>query len=127
MNQKIQPSKLRDLVLSSLDKIKAIDPVTISVRKISSFTDYMMIASGTSNRHIQSIGEKVLDDLKRKSIKPLGVEGKGSDEWLLIDIGEVVVHLMSSNARTFYDLAKTVFKNVNFKYSLDSFPAAIIP
>ena len=104
MIQKIQPSRVRDLVLSSLDELKAVNPVTINVKKISNFTDYMMIASGTSSRHIQSIGEKVLEDLKSKKIKPLGVEGKGSEEWLLIDLGDVVLHLMSTNARTFYDL-----------------------
>ena len=104
MNQKIRPSRLRDLVLSSLDELKAVNPVIINVKKLSSFTDYMMIASGTSNRHILSIGEKVLYDLKSKRIKPLGVEGEESKEWLLIDLGDVVLHLMSANARTFYDL-----------------------
>ena len=104
MAQKILPSKLRDLVSSSLDELKAVDPVTINVKKLSSFTDYMIIASGTSNRHIQSIGEKVLEDLKTKNIKPLGLEGEGSEEWLLIDVGDVVLHLMSENARAFYDL-----------------------
>ena len=104
MAQKILPSKLRDLVSSSLDELKAVDPVTINVKKLSSFTDYMIIASGTSNRHIQSLGEKVLEDLKVKNIKPLGLEGEGSEEWVLIDVGDVVLHLMSTNARAFYDL-----------------------
>ncbi len=104
MAQKILPSKLRDLVSSSLNELKAVDPVTINVKKLSSFTDYMIIASGTSNRHIQSIGEKVLEDLKVKNIKPLGLEGEGSEEWVLIDIGDVVLHLMSASARAFYDL-----------------------
>ena len=104
MAQKILPSKLRDLVSSSLDELKAIDPVTINVKKLSSFTDYMIIASGTSNRHIQSIGQKVLENLKAKNIKPLGLEGEGSEEWVLIDVGDVVLHLMSANARAFYDL-----------------------
>ena len=89
MAQKILPSKLRDLVSSSLDELKAVDPVTINVKKLSSFTDYMIIASGTSNRHIQSIGEKVLEDLKAKNIKLLGLEGEGSEEWVLIDVGAV--------------------------------------
>ena len=62
MFQKIYPSKLRDTVLSSLDELKAVDPVTLNVKKLSSFTDYMMITNGTSNRHIQSIGDKVLED-----------------------------------------------------------------
>ena len=104
MAQKILPSKLRDLVSSSLDELKAVDPVTINVKKLSSFTDYMIIASGTSNRHIQSIGEKVLEDLKAKNIKLLGLEGEGSEEWVLIDVGDVVLHLMSASARAFYDL-----------------------
>jgi len=104
MAHKVLPSKLRDLVSASLDELKAVDPVTINVKKLSSFTDYMIIASGTSNRHIQSIGEKVLEDLKAKKIKPLGLEGAGSEEWVLIDIGDVVLHLMSAKARTFYDL-----------------------
>jgi len=104
MVQKIQASILEDLISSSLAELKAIDPVTINVKKLSSFTDYMMIASGSSNRHIQSIGEKVLEDLEIKKIKPLGIEGQGSDGWLLIDLGDVVIHLMSSNMRRFYDL-----------------------
>ena len=64
----------------------------------------MIIAGGTSNRHIQSMGEKVLEDLKAKNIEPLGLEGEGSEEWVLIDVGDVVLHLMSANARAFYDL-----------------------
>ena len=71
MAQKVLPSKLRDLISASLDELKAVDPVTINVKKLSSFTDYMIIASGTSNRHIQSIGEKVLEDLKAKKINHL--------------------------------------------------------
>ena len=104
MFQKIYPSKLRDTVLSSLDELKAVDPVIINVKKLSSFTDYMMITNGTSNRHIQSIGDKVLEDLKDKKIKPLGVEGKGTEEWMLIDLGDVVLHIMSADTRRFYDL-----------------------
>ena len=88
MVQKILPSKLRDSVLSSLEELKAISPVTINVKKLTTLTDYIMIASGTSNRHIQS----------------LGVEGMGSEEWLLIDLGDIVLHLMSAKARSFYDL-----------------------
>ena len=104
MVQKILPSKLRDSVLSSLEELKAISPVTINVKKLTTVTDYIMIASGSSNRHIQSLGDKVLKDLKDKKYKPFGVEGNGSEEWLLIDLGDVVLHLMSAIARSFYDL-----------------------
>jgi len=104
MVEKIKPSKLRDTVLSSLDELKAVDPVTIDVKKLTTFTDYMMIASGTSKRHIQSMGDKILGVLKEKKIKLLGIEGQETEEWVLIDLGDVVLHLMSEKARSFYDL-----------------------
>ena len=78
------PLKIKNIVFSSLDELKAEDPVSINVKKISNFTDYMLIASGTSNRHIKSVGERVMEDLRDKDIKPLGIEGAGSDEWVLI-------------------------------------------
>ena len=104
MNKKILPSKIRDIVISSLEELKAINPVSINVKKISNFTDYMLIASGTSNRHIKSVGDRVMEDLRDIDIKPLGIEGAGSDEWVLIDLGVVVLHLMSEKARSYYDL-----------------------
>lgn len=104
MFRKIQPGKLRDAVLLSLDELKAVDPVSLNVKKLSIFTDYILIASGRSNRHIQSIGEKVIEDLKKNKIKPIGIEGQGAEGWLLIDLGDVVLHLMSADRRSFYDL-----------------------
>ena len=97
-------SKIRDLVFSSLDELKALDPVSINVKKISSFTDYMMIATGNSNRHIQALSEKVLSNLKENKINLLGIEGQGEEGWILIDVGDVVLHLMSDRTRNFYDL-----------------------
>tara|TARA_B100000949_G_scaffold104621_1_gene93125 strand:+ start:1119 stop:1445 length:327 start_codon:yes stop_codon:yes gene_type:complete len=97
-------SKLRDLVFSSLDELKALNPVSINVKKISNFTDYMMIATGNSNRHIQALSEKVLSNLKENKIDLLGIEGQGEEGWILIDVGDVVLHLMSDRTRNFYDL-----------------------
>ena len=97
-------SKLRDLVFSSLDELKALDPVSINVKKICNFTDYMMIATGNSNRHIQALSEKVLSNLKENKIDLLGIEGQGEEGWILIDVGDVVLHLMSDRTRNFYDL-----------------------
>ena len=97
-------SKLRDLVFSSLDELKALDPVSINVKKISNFTDYMMIATGNSNRHIKALSEKVLSNLKENKIDLLGIEGQGEEGWILIDVGDVVLHLMSDRTRNFYDL-----------------------
>ena len=97
-------SKIRDLVFSSLDELKALNPVSINVKKISNFTDYMMIATGNSNRHIQALSEKVLSNLKENKINLLGIEGRGEEGWILIDVGDVVLNLMSDRKRNFYDL-----------------------
>ncbi len=91
-------------IIESLEDIKAVNPVVIDVKKISSLTDFMIIASGTSNRHITAISEKVIDGLKTNKIKEVKVEGQGDDDWVLVDAGDVIVHLMSSEAREFYDL-----------------------
>ena len=80
------------------------NPVVIDVKKVSTFTDYMVIASGTSNRHITAISEKVIESLKENKISGVKVEGQLGDDWLLVDAGDVIVHLMSSDARDFYDL-----------------------
>jgi len=95
---------LKNKIIKSLEDIKAVNPVTINVKKLSSLTDFMIIASGTSNRHITSISEKVIDGLKKNKIKEVKVEGQGGDDWVLVDAGDVIVHLMSSEAREFYDL-----------------------
>jgi len=95
---------LKNKIIESLEDIKAVNPVAINVKKISSLTDFMIIASGTSNRHIMAISEKVIDGLKKNKIKEVKVEGQGGDDWVLVDAGDVIVHLMSSEARDFYDL-----------------------
>lgn len=100
----MRTSKIKDLVLDNLGELKAVDTVTINVKKISTFTDYMIIASGTSNRHIKSLSEKVVDGLKKNKQSILGLEGQAGEEWILIDIGDVVLHIMSSKMREFYDL-----------------------
>ena len=95
---------LKNKIIESLEDIKAVNPVAINVKKISSLTDFMIIASGTSNRHITAISEKVIDGFKKNKIKEVKVEGQGGDDWVLVDAGDVIVHLMSSEAREFYDL-----------------------
>tara|TARA_Y100001947_G_scaffold1311_1_gene1198 strand:+ start:4292 stop:4615 length:324 start_codon:yes stop_codon:yes gene_type:complete len=96
--------KLKNKIIESLEDLKAVNPVVIDVKKVSTFTDYMVIASGTSNRHITAISEKVIESLKENKISGVKVEGKLGDDWLLVDAGDVIVHLMSSDARDFYDL-----------------------
>ena len=96
--------ELKETILSSLEDIKAVNPVAIDVKNISSLTDFMVIASGTSNRHLAAMSERVLEGLKENNISGIRIEGQGGDEWLLVDAGDVIIHLMSSDARKFYDL-----------------------
>ena len=96
--------KLKNKIIESLEDLKAVNPVVIDVKKVSTFTDYMVIASGKSNRHITAISEKVIESLKENKISGVKVEGQLGDDWLLVDAGDVIVHLMSSDARDFYDL-----------------------
>ena len=95
---------LKKTIINSLEDIKAVGPVAIDVTKISSLTDYMVIASGTSNRHITAMSERVIEGLKEINIPDIKIEGQGGDDWLLVDAGDVIIHLMSSEAREFYDL-----------------------
>ena len=94
---------LKNKIIATLEDIKAVDPIAIDVKKISSLTDFMVIASGTSDRHINAMSERVIEGLK-KDISGMKIEGQGGGDWLLVDAGDVIVHLMSSDAREFYDL-----------------------
>ena len=96
--------KLKNKIINSLEDIKAINPVAIDVTKISSLTDFMVIASGTSNRHIAAMSEHILEGLKETNISGIKIEGQGGDDWVLVDAGDVIIHLMSADAREFYDL-----------------------
>ena len=96
--------KLKNKIINSLEDIKAVNPIAIDVTKISSLTDFMVIASGTSNRHISAMSEHLLEDLKETNISGIKIEGQGGDDWVLVDAGDVIIHLMSADAREFYDL-----------------------
>ena len=96
--------KLKNKIINSLEDIKAVNPIAIDVTRISSLTDFMVVASGTSNRHIAAMSEHVLEDLKETNISGIKIEGRGGDDWVLVDAGDVVIHLMSEDAREFYDL-----------------------
>ena len=96
-------TSLKNKIIATLEDIKAVNPVAINVKKISSLTDFMVIASGTSDRHINAMSEKVLERLKT-DVSGMKNEGQSGGDWLLVDAGDVIVHLMSSDAREFYDL-----------------------
>ncbi len=104
--QKLSGKKRRELIHVALHDAKAQDVITIDVHKISDFTDYLVVASGNSTRHVASIAENVRDALAAHGIKPSGMEGKAIGDWVLLDYGDVVVHVMRPQVRDFYNLEK---------------------
>lgn len=98
--------ELNKLLISSLEDLNALDVILIDVRDRSSITDYMIVASGTSNRHVRSLAEKVVEKVKAVGIQPLGVEGRKEGGWVLVDLVDVVVHVMRREEREFYNLEK---------------------
>ena len=104
--QKIHGEDLVKLTISALEDVKAQDIQVIDVREKHSLTDYMIIATGTSNRQINAMAEKVREAVKAKGAQPLGEEGKGDSDWVLLDMDDVIVHMMTASARQFYDLER---------------------
>ena len=99
-------SDLKSVVIDTLDLNKAQDIVTIDLKDKSSMADYMIIASGTSSRHIQSLSEQVLEKLKDNGIKNSKIEGKESNECKLVDGIDLIVHIFHPEKRKFYELEK---------------------
>ncbi|HEX9811212.1 MAG TPA: ribosome silencing factor [Burkholderiales bacterium] len=102
----MRPLQLRKLILAALEDAKVRDMVVLDMRKIAVFTDYMIIVTGTSNRHVMSVADNVIDRLRDAGRRPTGVEGMESGDWVLIDVGDVVVHVMRAQTRAFYGLEK---------------------
>ena len=99
-------SDLKSVVINTLDLNKAQDIITIDLKDKSSMADYMIIASGTSSRHIQSLSEQVLEKLKDNGIKNSKIEGKDSNEWKLVDGIDLIIHIFHPEKRKFYELEK---------------------
>ena len=97
---------LKRIILNTLDSNKALDVVSIDLANKSSIADYMIIASGTSSRHIQALSEQVLEKFKISGIKNCKIEGKESNNWKLIDGIDVIVHIFNPEKRKFYELEK---------------------
>tara|TARA_E500000331_G_scaffold199286_1_gene191421 strand:+ start:758 stop:1165 length:408 start_codon:yes stop_codon:yes gene_type:complete len=104
--KKVKDFPLDKRVLQILEEIKAVDPVLMDVGGISGFADAMIVATGTSTRHIRSMHDALVSSVKEMEISLLGVEGKESNDWVLIDLGDLIVHLMRKETREFYDLEK---------------------
>lgn len=98
--------KTQQWIQLALEDAKTQDIAVLDVHQISDFTDYMVIATGTSNRHVQSSADKVVETLRGHGVRPVGIEGKQLGDWVLIDVGDVVVHIMREQTRDFYNLEK---------------------
>jgi len=103
---KLSIDDLKQLILTALEDMKAEDILELDVNGKTSVTDLLIIASGTSSRHVKSIASNVAVEAKKQGKQPLGVEGEEQGEWVLVDLGDIVVHVMQPHVRQFYDLEK---------------------
>ena len=97
---------LRDVVLGALAELKAVDVRALDVRGLTDITDTMVMASGTSDRHVKSIADRVVQRCKEAGFRPYGMEGERDGEWVLLDLQDVVLHVMLPRVREFYALEK---------------------
>ncbi|OZG71953.1 ribosome silencing factor [Hahella sp. CCB-MM4] len=102
----METDTLKDIVIKALEDLKAKDISVLDVKDRTSVTDYMIIASGTSNRHVKSIADNLVTEVKASGVRPLGSEGGAASDWILVDLGDIVVHVMLPAAREFYDLER---------------------
>ncbi len=98
------PITLCGCVVRALEDLKGRDIVALNVSRITDVMDFMVIASGTSTRHVKALVDSVVESSKSKGVRPLGVEGRDTLDWVLVDLGDVVVHVMQPRSREFYDL-----------------------
>ena len=99
-------TNLKNIILDTLDSNKALDIISIDLKNKSSMADYMIIASGTSSRHIQALSEQVLQKLKINGVKNSKIEGKESLDWKLVDGIDLIIHIFNPDKRKFYELEK---------------------
>lgn len=98
--------EIKNAALNALDDMKAKDVVCLDVKPLTSMADFMVVASGTSSRHVKAMADRVEEYARNLGVKPLGVEGAQAAEWILVDLNDVIVHVMMPEARRFYDLEK---------------------
>lgn len=102
----MQADELQKRIQELLDDAKAQNIVVLDVRKISTIADYMIVATGTSTRHVAAVADRLIDELKKDGVRAWGTEGQETGEWVLVDFGDVIVHIMQAETRDFYQLEK---------------------
>lgn len=102
----MQAEQMKQLVVDALEDVKGVDIVALDVRGKTGITDFMVIASGRSDRQVKSLAQNVIDKARERGLTPLGVEGEREGEWVIVDLGDVVVHVFIPEKRDFYNLEK---------------------
>lgn len=97
---------VKELAQAALDDLKALNVEVLDVSALTDVMEYLVVASGTSNRHVKSLADNVIVAAKKAGMPPLGVEGQDTGEWVLVDLGGVVVHVMLPATRAFYDIER---------------------
>ncbi|QHJ89399.1 ribosome silencing factor [Aequoribacter fuscus] len=97
---------VKELAQAALDDLKAVNVEVLDVSALTDVMEYLVVASGTSNRHVKSLADNVIVAAKKAGMPPLGVEGQDTGEWVLVDLGGVVVHVMLPATRAFYDIER---------------------
>tara|TARA_B100001750_G_scaffold248171_1_gene277280 strand:+ start:4353 stop:4694 length:342 start_codon:yes stop_codon:yes gene_type:complete len=103
---------LKEFIIATLEDNKAEDIISIDVKNKTSVTDNMIIVSGRSLRHVKSIADNLVKELKKNKIKPIGIEGYTKSEWILLDYGDFLIHVMHPDKRNFYSLEKLWDENI---------------
>ena len=103
---RMNADRLAETVVTALEDLKAVNTVSLDVSGLTDVMDYLVITSGTSNRHVRSLADNVSVEAKKQGVRPLGTEGEEAGEWVLVDFGDVVVHVMLPATRDFYDLER---------------------
>lgn len=104
--QELSFEQLKTLVLDTLETFKAQDVRSMNVAGVNPLTDLLVIATGSSTRHVKSMADKLVEVAKANGMQPLGVEGQREAQWILVDLNDIIVHLMLPQARAFYNLEK---------------------
>lgn len=106
MTDTVTTEQMKQLAVTALEDLKAQDIQIMDVRGMTSITDVMIVASGTSDRHVKALADNVVEAVKKQGVEPVGIEGEGTREWVLVDLGDVIVHVMHPQTRAFYNLEK---------------------
>ncbi|HEC12246.1 MAG TPA: ribosome silencing factor [Acidiferrobacteraceae bacterium] len=102
----MQAEEMRGIVVTALEDLKAQDIQVLDVHQMTDIADFMVIATGTSSRHVKAMADKTIDAMKEHGHRPLGMEGEQEGEWVLVDFGDLILHVMLPATRSFYDLEK---------------------